>query len=309
MVEKSLFLAEKIKFAQKKFILLSILIPIYNCSAIKLVADLHRQGLDLGVEFEILVADDHSPEPVAGNEGINRLAYAKYEYLPENLGRSGSRNWLAQKAQYPYLLFIDGDMGVRDAGFLRKYKALLAEKTVICGGHFYESEPPEKERLLHWTYGRRREEKTAKERNKRPFQGFVPSNFVIPKALFEAIRFDESIRGYGHEDTLFGDILREMHGRDESVRVVHIDNGLVHLGLSTNAAFMDKVDGAVQNLIRLEKSHQFKATKLQETAAQLRFLAPVFRLLPLSFLRKRVMGTRNLRLLDLYKLGVYFVGV
>jgi len=298
--EKSLFLAEKIKFAVKKIDLLSILIPIYNYNGIKLVTDLQAQAMNLGIEFEIIVADDHSPKPVQANEAINHLAFARYVYLPKNMGRSGSRNWLAQNAQYDYLLFIDGDMGVRSDDFLRKYLDVLAENRVVCGGHFYDETPPDDAFLLHWSYGRSREVRTAQVRNQSPYEGFVPSNFVIPREVFKSIRFDEGIKGYGHEDTLFGEMLQKM-----KVEVLHIDNGLVHLGLSTNIEFMDKVDVAVKNLRFLEEKYQFTGTRLQQTAKKLEILRPLFRLIPKSFLRKWVMSGQ-LWLLDFYKILVYF---
>lgn len=307
--EKSLFLAEKIKFAVDSSLkinnLLSILIPIYNYNGIKLATDLHEQGMGLNVPFEIIVADDHSPSPVLANQGINDLPNGRYEYLPKNLGRSGSRNWLAQKAKYSYLLFIDGDMEVRHEDFLKNYVDGLSAKKVICGGHFYDELEPAPEYLLHWQYGRNREVRPAKERNKAPFEGFVPSNFVISKAVFESIRFDEGIVGYGHEDTLFGEMLQKLD-MDGPIEMVHIDNGLVHLGLSTNEEFMDKTDASVSNLVMLSQKYGFQATKLQQTANQLRLFKWLFRLIPSGYLRKRIMATQNLRLLDLYKLIRYY---
>ena len=265
------------------------------------MTDLQAQAMDLGIEFEIIVADDHSPNPQKANEAINHLAFAKYVYLPQNLGRSGSRNWLAQNAQYPYLLFIDGDMGVRTSHFLQKYLDSLAANRVVCGGHFYDAQKPDNAYILHWSYGRNREERTAAERNISPYQGFVPSNFVIPSDVFKAIKFDESIKGYGHEDTLFGETLEKM-----GVEVLHIDNGLVHQGLSTNNEFMDKVDVAIKNLRFLEKKYGFTSTKLQSTAKKIAFLKPLLQMIPLGYLRKQVLKNHHLRTLDFYKLLKYF---
>ncbi len=289
--------------------MISILIPIYNFNGIKLVTDLHRQGFNLGVPFEIIVADDHSPNPVEAHEQINELAYAKYVYLPRNMGRAGSRNWLAQKAQFPFLLFIDGDMGVDNPNFLKNYLEVLADNRVVCGGHFYASQRPEPKYRLHWIYGRNREVRPAAERNKSPFGGFMPSNFVIPKPVFDAIRFDDSIKGYGHEDTLFGEMLKKLKMEGGQPELLHVDNGLVHLGLSTNEEFMDKVDTAVKNLVFLEKKYPYKLTTLQQTAAKFKFLSPFFRSVPSPFLRKRIISGHNLRLLDLYKLVRYFENV
>lgn len=296
-----LFFGEKIIFVSKKNILISILIPIYNCDSRKLVADLHEQGLALDQPFEIIVADDHSSEPFRENESINALSFAQYIFLPKNLGRSGSRNWLAQKANYPYLLFIDGDMGVGNSSFLKTYIQNLNPNRVICGGHYYGKRPQDASLVLHWEYGRTHEQQPASLRNKKPYFGFVPSNFVIPASIFMSIQFDESIKGYGHEDTLFGEQLRNL-----SVELLHIDNELEHLGLVPASVFMDKADTAVHNLVKLEKNHHFTGTRLQTMAHRLRWLSPAFRLLPVSFLRKRVQKQHDLKLFALYKLLMYY---
>lgn len=267
------------------------------------MTDLHNQAMSLDMSFEIIVADDHSSSIHTDNEAINQLTFAKYVYLPANLGRSGSRNWLSENAQFPFLLFIDGDMGLHSGDFLRKYLDCLAENRVVCGGHFYEVQKPSESFLLHWKYGRSREERTAIERNKAPYQGFVPSNFVIPKKVFESIKFDESIKGYGHEDTLFGETLNKM-----GIEVLHIDNGLAHLGLSTNSEFMDKVDVAIGNLHFLEEKYKFVGTRLQRTSKKWWFLTPILRLLPKPFLRKQAKIGNNLKWLDLYKLKIYCSG-
>ena len=41
---------------------LSILLPTYNCNCVKLVTELHRQCVESKVDFEIIVADDCSPD-------------------------------------------------------------------------------------------------------------------------------------------------------------------------------------------------------------------------------------------------------
>ena len=68
-------------------------------------------------------------------------------------------------------------------------------------------------------------------------------NFMIRKDLFEQICFDETISGYGHEDTLFGWALRQ-----QGVIIKHIDNPLIHISLDDSTIFISKIENSVKNL-------------------------------------------------------------
>jgi len=281
---------------------LSILIPVYEQDCRLLVEALDRQAEAADVEVEIIIADDHSPGPAPELALLDALPRVSYHYLPVNLGRAGCRNWLARQARYPYLLFIDGDMEVVREDFLSRYIEALAPGRVLCGGHIYAPAPPVQTSLqLHWAYGRQREQRSAPVRQKAAFDAFVPSNFVLPAALFRQIYFDESLKTYGHEDSLFGYRLK---GR--GVEVIHLDNPLLHRGLEPAERFIAKQREAVKNLRRLERTHRFFGTQLQRTARSLRLLAPFIRLLPEAFLCARLRRTQNLRWLDLCKLKWYF---
>ena len=63
-----------IKFKKKE---LSILIPNYNNVCVELVTVLQQQAEALGISYEILVADDASPdkEKIRENEAINALLH------------------------------------------------------------------------------------------------------------------------------------------------------------------------------------------------------------------------------------------
>jgi len=280
--------------------LLSILIPTYGYDSRPLVQDLHRIGEELGIPFEILVADDCPPVRLREMEQINRLDNARYWFLEKNLGRSGCRNFLAEKAKYDFLLFIDGDMKVTCADYLDNYRKQWQAGTVLCGGHVYQSTPPDSRLRLHWRYGRSREVRPAQARNRSPYESFMSSNFIISKEAFRQIRFDEKLTGYGHEDTLFGHHLRE-----KGIAIRHIDNPLIHLGLTQDDVFLQKTIEAIENLKRLENQYGLTVSKLQRTAKRLDFLRPFLRRLPDSFLRKRILQDGSLRWLDLYKLKKY----
>ncbi|MBK9012976.1 MAG: hypothetical protein IPM82_02230 [Saprospiraceae bacterium] len=65
----------------------------------------------------------------------------------------------------------------------------------------------------------------------------MTNNFLIPRQLFLEIQFDETLRQYGHEDTLFG-----MELARRQVPIVHIDNPLEHIGLEPVDVFLRKTE-------------------------------------------------------------------
>jgi hypothetical protein len=81
----------------------------------------------------------------------------------------------------------------------------------------------------------------------------------VPKDVLDQLRFEERITRYGHEDTLFGYRLREIH-KD----VVHIDNPVLHAGLVANREFLSKTDEALQSLLAItgfvNEDPQFRET-------------------------------------------------
>lgn len=151
---------------------------------------------------------------------------------------------MASMARYQWLLFIDGDSRVVSTMYIRKYLDAQQAGTVLCGGRIYDQQnPPKNELLLHWKYGIAREQKTAAQRNKFPYRSFMTSNFLCPAEVFSSVTFDESINGYGHEDTIFGHMLWQ-----KGIPLVHVDNPLLHEGLITASDFLQKGKNAVSNL-------------------------------------------------------------
>jgi glycosyltransferase involved in cell wall biosynthesis len=59
--------------------MLSILIPTYNYDCTHLVSDLHQQADLLGIDYEIIVADDASPISLykEKNREINALPHCR----------------------------------------------------------------------------------------------------------------------------------------------------------------------------------------------------------------------------------------
>ena len=134
---------------------LSILIPTYNDTSFKLASDLSHQVEKLGIEYEIIVADDGSDneEVVISNRSINDINCATYIECPVNKGRSAIRNFLANKAQYAWLLFVDGDMSIEKSDYIKEYVG-LANEDVVYGGYVIDNNFKEKESNLRFKYER-----------------------------------------------------------------------------------------------------------------------------------------------------------
>ncbi len=113
---------------------LSILLPTYNCICTALVGELQRQCVAEGADFEIIVADDASPDKrfIAENRAIARLDGVRYIERERNVGRSAIRNYLVSQSSKEWILFIDGDLSLNNAQFIHNY--LQAEGDVVVGG-------------------------------------------------------------------------------------------------------------------------------------------------------------------------------
>lgn len=65
--------------------MLSILIPTYNYNVYPLVSELHRQCLECGIAFEIIVFDDGSNRYIKDNQQINSFKNYCFEVLEKIL--------------------------------------------------------------------------------------------------------------------------------------------------------------------------------------------------------------------------------
>jgi len=291
--------------------MLSILIPVYNYNAVHLVKQLHEQATQAEIPFEILLLDDNSDNNCKrDNLTLRDLSNTKLFELPTKAGRAIARNYLAGQAQYDYLLFLDCDSEPVDNKFIERYLPYCNKKDiVVCGGTAYKNQKPKVDSYLRWNYGMRCETKSAEERNKAPNSKFSTFNFFIARELFLSIRFNELLRNYGHEDTLFGlELLKRNY------KVIHIDNPLYHTGIDTNSVYLEKTRQGVENLkilleqypnneeliqnIRLLKYYIF-LEKNYITFLFL-FLFRMFKKLMLANFNSRY---PNLTLFNLYKLG------
>ena len=295
---------------------LSILIPVYNHDVVDFVKELYRQSAEAGILFEILIFDDQSNEGYKEKNAIlHTLPNVKVFTLPSKAGRSVARNFLAAQARYDYCLFLDCDSEMVDDRYIRRYLPYCnGERVVVCGGTTYRMQKPSRDHLLRWTYGVRCEIQPAAERNKRPNAHFSAFNVLMQKELFSEIRFNELLKNYGHEDTLFGFELRR-----KGITILHIDNPLYHVGIDDNKLYLEKTRQGVENLKLLMEQYPDKETLIRDFRL-LRFYNRlkkghvVFLFFAFFFLVKRLIlhnlnGTHpNTFLFNVYKLG-YLCGL
>ena len=292
--------------------MLSVCIPVYNVNVGSLVKDLSVQVALLDVPVEIIVIDDHSNVDFNNANKTALANKATYIALPENVGRARIRNMFLKHAQYPCLLFLDCDSAILDKQFLANYITEIKKgEKVICGGRVYSVTKPKREKVLHWTYGRKKESKPAAERQLKPNASFMTNNFVVERKVFEAIQLNEKIKGYGHEDTMFGYELKL-----KGINIKHIDNAVLHADLHTNKVFMDNTESAIRNLAEIVKTMGEDSDFAKDIAllqyynklkknGLLSFVKVVFAM-KRPFIRYLLCsGFASMFYLDFYKLGYY----
>lgn len=290
-------------------VILSILIPTFNYSCVELVKQLNQQITALGISCEIIVADDASTDMSCrlSNNEISLLPHCTYIEQNENMGRAGIRNFLASCAKGQWLLFLDCDAQVISSHFLADYLHASNQASVICGGLVHPSEQPSPEVSLRYRYERDADKRRAAHyRSLHPYDHFTTFCFLIDKEVFSSILFNEHCHEYGHEDTLFGEELK-----NKGIAILHIDNPLMHIGLEDNASFLKKTETALHTLHHLEKKgiilHSRLVQKYQSLHRYgLHSLLPIFHKLVSPVLRWNLLGKNpSLTCFAIYKLGYY----
>lgn len=290
--------------------MISICIPVYNCDVTKLVKELHKQAKDVAIEFEIVLIDDDSDQSYKTvNRELSSLSYVKYKELPQNIGRAAIRNLLAEEATFRYLIFMDCDAEIYSPSYISRYISCCTSGIVCYGGCKYLSECPDPKYSLRWNYGIRHEDIDAQIRNNDRNFSFRTFNFLIDKEILQKVSFDNTLYNYGHEDTLYGIKLQE-----RQIKIVHIDNPLIHTGLDTADVFIKKTESGIRNLIGIQQNmkdnssftNSVKLLRAEKKIARWR-LTPLFVFL-YKISKKRMLqnlkGERpNLFIFSTYKLG------
>ena len=288
--------------------MLSILIPTYNYTVFDLVSELKNQCDILEIDYEIICQDDNS-DSVANfeNNKINALEHCSLSSNAVNFGRAKNRNSLAQKATFPYLLFLDADTFPIHKNFISTYISAIDDfSKIIYGGIRYQNEKPIKEKLLRWIYGKEREALSVSQRNKNKYLSFLTLNFLIHKDVFAIVSFNETIPNLRHEDTLFSyEVMKN------KIPIVHIENPVFHYGLDEFEVTIKKEQEsllALKNLLEKEllPTDYVKISKVYFTIKKIRMkwlVANVFNMSQSLLLKNISSANPSLFLFDVYRIG------
>lgn len=288
--------------------MLSILIPVYNTSVTELVSRIRGMLEFVYIDYEIRIADDASTNEIskAENQTLTKNQNCYYHALTINKGRTATRQFLAENAQYNNLLFFDADVMPLRENFLEVILEYVGKASVVFGGVAYPEKPTDKTQSLRYYYGKSREAKSAAVRNKKPYLSLISQHVLIERSVFLACNPAEE-NAYGL-DIYFSYSLQK-----RNVSVLHIDNPTIHFGLETNAQYLLKTQEGLQTMVNLEK-----AEKLPDDFRPLQHLASTLKKIGIqkqvvkiikkqeSQIVKNLCSIKpNLCLFDLYRLCYY----
>jgi hypothetical protein len=244
---------------------LSILIPVFNRDVSELVQALLAHTPAWPGPVEIRLLDDGSAEECrAANRPLATLPKVVYQELAANVGRATVRNQLVVSAKYEWVLLLDNTGQVLASHYLARYAAARSLALVVAGGVRYADQAPVEPALrLRWLYGQQREARSLAQRQAAPYDQLLVNNLLLKKEVLQQFPLDESLRGYGHEDTRLGRQLAVA-----GVPIYHLDNPIVHASLETAAAFLEKSEQAVHNFARLLREGNLGANSQLAYAAR-----------------------------------------
>ena len=284
---------------------ISILIPTCNHVCVELVDTLQQQASQLPINYEIIVADDGSSiaSVIQANRAINNYTNSRYIERPKNVGRAVIRNYLAEKASLPWVLFIDSDMVVRRPDFLRSYVDTPDEQAVWDGGISVGGDAKQLSHNLRYHYERAAEHlHTPERRQQEPYRDFHTANFMAPKQLMMKYPFDVRFRHYGYEDVLFG-----MQLEKSRIPIHHIDNPLSFEVFEDNDQFLNKTEEGLRTLYTFR--HELKdGSRLLQRIKHMGWLLPLLRRyhkLTNKLERRFLLRHPSLFVFSLYRLGYY----
>lgn len=280
--------------------MLSILIPTYDYTCYKLVFDLHEQAERLGIDYEIIVAEDgsHYPVSIIANHKIVDLTNCRHIIRKENVGRSAIRNVLLSEAKGDMLMFMDSDGKVVSDDFLAKYVEAGKEHDVVCGGIKTPDVWYNPESMLRWKYEKDYERKHGCI--SKQFRSFC---FLISRKVAETVRFDERYKKYGYEDVQYGKDLQKA-----GFEVYAIDNPLMNKDIEDSKVFLKKTEDALKSAKMFEEEIG-DSVRVVQVMKKYAWCAVVIRLCFKLFqgaMRRNLLSANpSLTMFSLYKLGYY----
>lgn len=282
---------------------LSILIPEYNCDCTKLVHDLCLQCKVAKLPlWEIIVADDGSSNKtvISKNSIINTFEHCSFIQNKCNMGRSAIRNFLANKAQYNRLLFIDSDMCLVSNRYILNYMA--TSSPVVYGGYCVIGQHRGN---LRYEYEKKSEHAhRASERQKNCYKDFHTSNYCIDRNVLLTYPLDSTFQNYGYEDVAYGALLCQA-----GIPIQHINNPVGFCDFETNESYIQKVEESLRTLFlhRAQLQEYSRIITIANTIERIHlhhFVGWLFGHLQKK-MREQLIGHPRLTLFSLYKIGYY----
>ena len=279
---------------------LSVLIPTYNSNCSDLVFSVHGMLKQMNIPYEIIVADDGSTdeESVNSNRSIEKLENVKYIIRKENVGRACIRNFLAQQAQYKWLLFLDADVTIDRSRFIQKY--LEQNFDVILGGIIVVKRVKKLENNLRYIVeSKYMESSTTAKRLRKQAKEFHTANFLVKRDIILKVPFNENFKHYGYEDVLFG---KELN--NNGYHIHHINNPVTLIDFEENERFVEKTEESLRTL------HEFK-NELKGYSALLKYawlkpvLKPLYHIIGKPIRNNLAGNNPKVSLFNIYKLLYY----
>ena len=224
--------------------MISILIPCHNFNAYPLALKLEKQALLLNVNFEIICSDDGSFSlKNEENQKINLLTNSKFIELKKNIGRIQNRIFLAEKAQYDWLIFLDVDSEPKKNDYLKKYISNIGSSDFVFGGNEFKYNLNGKFSLKN-KFAKLREAKSSTDRKKKPYKYIISANFMAKKSSFLYCYSKIKYKSYGN-DYIISSVLQ-----NNNILIHHIDNFTMVSVNDDNEQFILKSKDALKNLYK-----------------------------------------------------------
>ena len=289
---------------------LSIFIPTYGFDCTELVGDLRALCEKSAVKdfYEIIVIDDGSKNSLicSRNSKINEWENCYFNEQPENTGKAILLNRAIKKATFPLVLLIDSDAKVCSELFITNYLEEAEAADVICGSIITSKAYLRESNKLRFKYEMAANRiRNQKFMNTHPYNCFTTFNVLLKRNIFDQIQFNEEIRSYGYEDTLFG-----LDLKSHCITIRYIENPLIHTGIDDNETFLLKTETALQNIANLGAQYEqvIKVSRVYNKleSCGLAKIIKVWHHFLGSIERKQLCsGNPSLFVFMIYKLGYY----
>lgn len=283
---------------------LSVLIPTHNYKCYTLVADLHKQLEQSGIDYEIIVADDGSSDlqVLEDNRKLaSTFAHVRLVEMDKSLSRSAMRNRLWRLATYDWQLQINSNVMVTKSDFIRNYLDSVDDRVqIVCGActaqgnslrdvyerHFYE----------HFD---------TNFYNSHPYSYFRNTNCMFHRSVFLKCHYDETLTGYGHEDSVFGDTLKKA-----DIKIKYIANPVTYVDTVSSTEYLQRTRESLHSLLQISQTNPDSTNLLKVVRKLDKFgLSGFVRLwhrMAGAWEADNLCGANpNMKVYALYKLGYY----